>query len=99
MIIGHLGLSTVIVTLDSFSKRDTQLFKQHWCKWLSNVNKANVDNNEAYHHLLNMATNNSLALNESSTTMTIKWTELFKAESNWKSFFSNAPYKMSVTKV
>ena len=99
MIIGHLGLSTVIVSLDSFSKREHCQLNRHWNKWLTMVNKANINDNTAYHHLLDMAFNNSLALNESSSTMTTKWTTLFKEDKNWKSFLANAPFQLSVTKV
>ena len=99
MIIGHLGLSTVIISLDSFTATDLASFTRHWNEWLLKVNTVNSAFVEPYHHLLNMATNNSLALNETSNTITQKWTDLFKTNKDWKSFFDTSPFKVSVTKV
>ena len=99
MIIGHLGLTAVTLTLDAFSNDDMELFTKHWQKWSIMVNKDPIDKNEAYHHLLDMITNNSLALNETSTSISLKWTNLFKESSDWKFFFDSAPFELSVTKV
>ena len=99
MILGHLGHATIIVNFDSFSESDTDKFTSYWHKWLNDVNKTPIANHESYHHLLNIATNNSLALNETSSSITSKWTNLFKEDENWKSFFENSPCTISVTKV
>ena len=99
MIIGNLGLSTVIISLDAYSKDDSDAFKRYWDQWLTSVNVGDLSNVPAYHHLLNIAANNSLALNETSATITIKWTDLIKEEESWKSFFENAPFQISINKV
>ena len=99
MIVGYLGHATVIVSIDTYLPQDTKVFEQHWNKWLSTVNKKNPNENESYHHLLSVTSDNSLAQNESSSSITIKWTDLFKAEKGWKDFFAHAPFDFSVTKV
>ena len=99
MILGYLGHATVIVSIDTYLPQDTNLFVQHWNKWLTTINNQNPNTNESYHHLLSVTTNNSLAQNETSNTITLKWTDLFKAEKGWNDLFATAPFDFSVTKV
>ena len=99
MIIGYLGDLTVVVSVDSFTDEDTNAFERHWRSWLRKVNEDERDSNMSYHHLLDMVSNNSLALNETSSSITQKWTSLFQKEEGWKFLFDSSPLKLSVTKV
>ena len=95
MFIGHIGKATVVVSVDTLTDEDTQRFKTHWKTWLNLANQDDM----CYNHLIKLTTNNSLALNENSSTITSKWTNLFKQEEGWKFFFDSAPFNLSVTKV
>ena len=99
MIIGYLGTSSVMITLDAFSNEDSQVFTEHWNKWAASMNKDPHDKNDAAWHLYDLVSKNSLALNETSSTITMKWTSLFKENTNWKFFFDTSPFQVSVTKV
>ena len=99
MIIGYIGDLTVVATVDSFTDEDTKTFESHWRSWLKKVNEDKKDVNMSYHHLLDLTFHNSLALNESSSTITQKWTALFQKEEGWKFLFDSSPFPLTVTKV
>lgn len=94
-----IGETVVSIFFQSFTPDDGKLFRRFleiWFKWAQmQLNGGHAP--ESF--LLATVNDNSLALNESSDTISEKWITLFSQNKIWASLFCEGLFKLKVDKV
>ena len=99
MITQNLDQTVISVDFSGFHQQDTEYFERYLNLWFTMATGPYAVRHAPNDFLLKTLNENSIALGESSDTISKKWADLFNKNQIWKMLFKRSPFKVSIQKV